>query len=209
MQGRENVSEGRGAFAGFIGPRTLVAGVENAAPFLFDGTPESRPGRLVELGHAPLGWLSILRGAERLGASPDPTPADRTDYFALCLAAHFASVATYVPTDVDSKIRGALWGDQSDLQELERMRDLALQLRHWDLRGVSARIVDVEGLGPVSGHDGERLSVLCGGMLAGAAGLEDEIDAELAREARAFDQVARQPGRELDLLRLAAVLTHN
>lgn len=215
MQARANAAEtesreGRGAFAGFIGPKTLVAEVANAAPFLFDGTPEPRPGRLSELRRGPLGWLSILRGAERLGASAEPTPAARTDYFALCLAAHFASVATYVPTDVDSKIRGALWSDQQDPGELERMRDLALELRDWDLRGVSARFVDVEGVGPVSGHDGERLSVWCGGMLATEDGrFEAGIDAELAREARAFDLVAREPGRELDLLRLAAVLTHN
>jgi hypothetical protein len=217
-------SEGRGAFAGFIGPRTLVAEVASAAPFLFDGThrdagrlPEPRPGRLVELGRHPLGWWSILANAERLAASPDPTPAERTDYFALCLAAHFASVATYVPTDVDTKIRGALWSDQRDRDELARMLAIALDLSLWDLRGVSARIVDVDEHGPVSGHDGERLSVWCGGMLgllaagddAGSARLEEEIDAELAREALAFDAVAREPGREVDLLRLAAVLTHN
>jgi hypothetical protein len=28
------------------------------------------------------------------------------DYFALCLACHHATVATFVPTDVDTKIRG-------------------------------------------------------------------------------------------------------
>jgi hypothetical protein len=69
----------------------------------------------------------------------------------------------------------------------------------------------------VSGHDGERLSVLCGGMLAsraagereGALALDEEIDAELAREARAFARLEKTAGAELDLLRLASVLTHN
>jgi hypothetical protein len=82
---------------------------------------------------------------------------------------------------------------------------------------VSARRVVDLAEGPVSGHDGERLSVLCGGLVAslraqesdGAAELEAAVDDELAREARAFAALEREPGRELDLLRLAAVLTHN
>lgn len=97
------------------------------------------------------------------------------------------------------------------------MRDLALGLRPWDIRTVSARIVDVDGVGPVSGHDGERPSVLCGGMLGlvaagdreGAARLEDEIDGELSREARAFGLLARANGGERQLLELATILTHN
>ena len=43
----------------------------------------------------------------------------------------------------------------------------------------------------------------------GAEVFEDAIDDELAREARAFDALARTRGRELDLLRLAAIMTHN
>jgi hypothetical protein len=220
----DELPEGRGAFAGFIGPRTLVAEVQTAAPFLFDGThpgaarlPVPRGERLVDLARHPLGWWSILRCVDRLEATPEPTPAQRTDYFALCLAAHFASVATYVPTDVDAKIRGALWFDQVDPGERERMRELALGLREWDVRAVSARIVEVDEHGPVSGHDGERLSVWCGGMIAllaagdasGAASLEAAIDEELAREAAAFTATARATGADDDLVRLSAVLTHN
>ncbi len=169
------------------------------------------------MAEGPLQWRAILRAGERLEPSPEPKPDARTDYFALCLAAHFASAATYVPTDVDTKIRRALWLDAVGTDQIARMRALALGLALWDMREVSARIVFVEREGPVSGHDGERLSVLCGGLLVslevrderGARALEDAIDAELAREARAFDQLARSSGRELDLLRLAAVLTHN
>ena len=214
--------EGAKAFGGFIGPRTLVEQVRIAAPFLFEGTSflETRGKSLFELAFHPLGWRSVLSNAELLEADPSPSPAARTEYFALCLAAHFASVATYVPTDVDAKIRHALWFDDPPGErggELDRRRALALELVRWDVRGVSARIQDVEGIGPVSGHDGERLSVLCGGMLGlsaagdahGAAELERAIDAELDREARAFAAVERAEGKELDLLRLAWILTHN
>jgi hypothetical protein len=126
-------------------------------------------------------------------------------------------VATYVPTDVDTKILRALWQDAKGSDELPRMRALALRMASWDPAPVSARVVGVDGVGAVSGHDGERLAVLCGALVAarapkdeaGAAELSDAIDAELAREARAFDALARRSGAELDSLRLAAVLTHN
>jgi hypothetical protein len=216
--------EGRGAFGGFIGPRNLLELVRSAAPWLFDGShpqhaavPEPGPGRLVELGAHPLGWWTILRAAGRVEAAERPAPDQVSDYFALCLACHVASVATYVPTDVDAKIRRALWLDQTDRDELARMQALALATEGWDVSGVSRRIVLVPGEGAVSGHDGERLSVVCGGWIAAwnarderaAATFEAAIDAELAREARAFLATIARPGLELDLLRLAAVLTHN
>jgi hypothetical protein len=199
--------EGRGAFGGFIGPRTLVGLVANTAPWLFAADSPVR---------AELPYVAILRAGERLEPRPDPSPAERTEYFALCLAAHFASVATYVPTDVDTKIRRALWQDARGSDELPRMRALALEMAGWDPAPVSARVVSVEGAA-VSGHDGERLAVLCGGLVAsraardpdGVAELEAAIDRELWREARAFDRTARTKGAELDSLRLAAVLTHN
>jgi hypothetical protein len=122
-----------------------------------------------------------------------------------------------VPTDVDTKVRRALWQDAAGSDEVPRMRALALGMAAWDPRPVSARVVDVDGLGAVSGHDGERLAVLCGALVAArkarhdaaAAELEAVVDAELAREARAFDATARRRGAELDLLRLASILTHN
>jgi hypothetical protein len=216
--------EGRGAFGGFIGPRTLLGLVENTAPWLFaraasesDEARETATVRPSELAAGPEQWRAILRAGQRLEPSPEPKPEQRTDYFALCLAAHFASASTYVPTDVDTKIRRALWYEAVGTDELPRMRRLALGLALWNLRAVSARIVSVDGVGEVSGHDGERLSVLCGGLVAsleardehGARELENAIDAELAREARAFDRLARAKESELDLLRLASILTHN
>jgi hypothetical protein len=199
--------EPSGAFAGFIGPRTLAGLVRNTAPWLWEET---------SLGPATE-YVSIVRAGESLPAREQPTPAERTEYFALCLAAHFASVATWVPTDVDTKIRHALWQDARGTDELPRMRALALRAAAWDPAPVSARIVRVEGAGQVSGHDGERLSVWCGALraargardAAAAAELEAAIDAELWREARAFERTAAEPGAELDALRLAAILTHN
>jgi hypothetical protein len=212
------------SFGGFIGPRNLLALVANTAPWLWDGGPtrfQAPPGtrgpRLVDHARDPLGWWSVLRHAEALPALDEPSPEEWSDYFALCVAAHFATVATYVPTDVDTKIRNHLWYRERPAAERARLCDLVLGLAGWDVRPVTARLVDVEGFGPVSGHDGERLSVLCGGMigflvaedLPAARALEEAVDAELQREAAAFEALARRAGRERELLMLAALLTHN
>jgi hypothetical protein len=216
--------ESRGAFGGFIGPKNLLSLVRNTAPYLFDGLaaglpvlPATTGARLDEHARHPLGWWSVILNAGGLAATPEPSPAQWTDYFALCVAAHFATVATYVPTDVDTKIRDHFWFLEQPPDERARMRDFTLALADWDMRPVSARILDLGEAGMISGHGGERLSILSGGMLgflrvqdaAGAEMFEAAIDAELLREARAFDALARARGRELDLLRLAAIMTHN
>jgi hypothetical protein len=221
-----SAAEGRGAFGGFIGPQTLLGLVKSAAPYLFDGTaaafaapPPFQGARLGDEAAAPLGWWAVLRRAAERGevvACESPTAAQLTDYFALCVAAHFGSAATYVPTDVDTKIRDHLWFGPRPAEEWERLKDFVRAVKQWDLRANSRRYVEVDG-DVVSGHDGERLSILNGGMLGllaagdleGAQEFEAEIDAELRREARAFETLRRRPGREKELLLLAAIVTHN
>jgi hypothetical protein len=219
--------EGRGAFAGFIGPRTLVATAGIAAPYLFDGThprhhevaslPDD-PRPPCERAEGPLGWWRLLLDPTGVEAQQEPTGAARTEYFALCLAAHHGTVATYVPTDVDAKIRHALWFEQEDPHEHARMRALAFAHGNWSLQRFTARLVAVPSDdGPVSSHDGERLSVWCGAMTSSfhfgwhdaAREFEALITAELEREARGFHALVRAKGREPDLLKAAAALTHN
>jgi hypothetical protein len=232
--------EGRGAFGGFVGPRTLVEQVRVGAPYLFDPRcpraaelPPDPGGPPAELLAHPLGWWRTLFAAERLEAASAPTPAQITDYFALCLAAHWASAPSYVPTDVDAKIRRALWEDQIDGGERRRMVDLALATGAFDVRGFSARAVTLEDPGDeptavpqrswLGGHDGEHCSVLAGALAdasaradagdgesaAAAAELEEALDAELRRSAQLFLDFARLPAGELGLLAAAAILSHN
>lgn len=198
-----------------IAVETLIDQVRSAAPFLFAGDAPPPPTTLLAAAEAPRGWLQIIRHANYVAADLAPEA-----YFVLCLACHHASVGTFVPTDVDSKIRGHLWAprEDADAEWLSRQAAIALRARRWDIEGIAARFVRVgTDARPVSGHDGEHLSVL-GGALASlvradetqAAGeFEAAIDDELAREARAFQAVADTPGAELDLLRLAALLAHN
>lgn len=216
--------EAKGAFAGFIGPRNLLRLVENTAPWIFaaggplPSTSEAPEGAsLIDLGAGPHGWLRILRAGERLQATETPGPEEWLDYFALCVAAHFGSVATFVPTDVDTKIRDRLWFLRIPTEALERLVTFALGAREWDVSSVSRRITFDEIEGAVSGHDGEWLSIACGaaarlaaaGDEAGAERVAAVVDDELAREARAFDRATRARGRGIDLLWLASSLTHN
>lgn len=211
-------------FNGMIGPRNLLGLVRNTAPFLFDPAFEVGivrknpvPSRLIQMGGHPFGWLDILKNAHTLEASDNPSTEQREDYFALCIASHHATVATFIPTDVDAKIRGQLWQQREDPLALRRMFDLTVQWLTWDLSRISTRCTELSGVGPVSGHNGEMLSVLAG-ALGGFLRNEDKeyaekacdtIDAELKREAHEFRHVLEMKGREIDLLKLAMSLTHN
>lgn len=198
-----------------IAAATLVEQVQSAAPFLFDGTPPDLPPDLQAAADAARGFLALVRHAVRVASAPEPEA-----YFLVCLACHHASVGSFVPTDVDGKIRGLLWQSRADDRpgRLARQAQLALAARHWEIEGVAARYVRVgDAARPVSGLDGEHLSVLLGALPALARAGDDElalrleaaVEDELAREAAAFEELKRSPGAELDLLRLGALLAHN
>jgi hypothetical protein len=209
-------------FGGFIGPGNLMEQVRIAVPYLFEAPfawdePIPAEARLVELGSGPDGWRRILAAAERLESTESPTPSQVSDYFALCLAAHWATAPSFVPTDVDAKIRAALWSDQSEPEELERMERFALELAAWRLGPFSARDVRLPQDDVLSGHDGERLSVWVGALVHAASRGDERgerawleaVRGELQREADAFDALWRGHDPDLDAVRAASLLTHN
>lgn len=179
---------------------------------------------LASLAKGPDGWLAILNGPvlSLLPNTDTPTEAQRIDYFALCMAAHFSTVATYVPTDVDSKIRGHCWHDPSDIV-LEKQFEILKEALLWNVDSVSKRtlkIHPVDPVYPISGHNGEFLGCLVGawgaflrkGNQQFANEAEDLINKELEREANAFKYMrSTKPGVIADtvLLKLAAIMTHN
>jgi hypothetical protein len=202
----------RGVWDQWISPETLLSQVHNTAPFLATRMPAAESARLIDLGATPEGFLRILsswRNVLRPGVNRDE---QLQDYFALCLACHHATVATFVPTDVDTKIRGLLWQESRDRDVLRAMMRLALDARKWTEDGISARFVR-----GVSGHNGEQWSVIAGGLgrmleLGDAASAEEAqgaIEDEIAREQSIFDQATAEPDAELDVLRLSTALAHN
>ena len=203
-------------FDGMIGPGQLLAGVASSCHWLAE-LPALRV-RPAEVAAGPDGWRQVLAAGRTLvGAQPSPTTRD--DYFVLCLAAHHATVGSYVPTDVDTKIRKALWRKVSG-PVLARRWQLASLARGWSTDTVSTR-VETTPQGPVSGHDGEWLSVAVA-ALGAALSAQDQplidtirawIDGELEREAAAYctaeNHANSSVAATLHLVRLAWILTHN
>lgn len=186
--------------------------MDNTAPYLKARLPAPETSRLIELGGTRDGFLRILASWENIHRAHLHHDEQLQDYFALCLACHHATVATFVPTDVDTKIRGLAWRATRDSEALKPMMRLARDAREWTEEGISTR--SVRG---VSGHDGERWSAIAGGLgrmleLGDTAAAEEAhaaIEAEIDRERAVFDQVAAERDGELDLLRLAMTMAHN
>lgn len=202
----------RDAWAQWIGPETLIAQVRGTAPFLESRWPAAESGRLIELGDSPDGFLRVLANWENLlraGLTPEE---QLQDYFALCLACHHATVATFVPTDVDTKIRGIVWRESRDPQVVRPMLRFALASRTWTEEGISIRAVR-----GVSGHNGEQWSAIAAGLghlleLGDRASADEAlaaIESEIDREQAVFDAVCAERDAELDLLRLSMTLAHN
>jgi hypothetical protein len=202
----------RNAWDRWIGPETLISQVRATAPFLEPRLAATEPGRLIELGLSPDGFLRILANWANLLRPGLNHGEQLQDYFAFCLACHHATVATFVPTDVDTKIRGIAWQESRDPDVLRHMLRLALASRTWTEDGISVRAVR-----GVSGHNGEQWSAIAGGLgrllelgdTVSAEEAQAAIEAEIDREQAVFDEAAAERDAELDLLRLSMTLAHN
>ena len=206
------MNHARAAWDRWIAPETLIAQVLSTAPFLEGRLPAREPSRLIAIGASPDGFLRVLASWENMLRDGLAVQEQLQDYFALCLACHHATVATFVPTDVDTKIRGIVWRESRDPEVLRPMLRFALASRGWTEDGISIRAVR-----GVSGHNGEQWSAIAGGLgrllevgdTAAAEEAQAAIEDEIDREQAVFDALSREPGAELDLLRLSMTLAHN
>ncbi|HUQ51617.1 MAG TPA: hypothetical protein VM692_05315, partial [Gammaproteobacteria bacterium] len=90
---------------------------------------------------------------------PLEEPASLLRAFRLRLAAHYATVATFVPTDVDAHIRHHTWVAITDADVFSQARLCVDEAAARDAHLVSERVT--QGL---SGHDGEWFSVRAGAL---------------------------------------------
>ncbi|BDC52339.1 hypothetical protein F183_A46540 [Bryobacterales bacterium F-183] len=205
---------------GWISAEALLAQVRNTAPFLYP--LPAVPAGLTRIApfalEGPRAFLKVLAAAETIDWASRPDDDEHLeDYFALCLACHHTTVGTFVPTDVDSKIRGLAWKRTHDRQTLRNMTAMMFAMRTWTTEGVSAPSPKVGDLAPVSGHNGEWFSVAAGalgrllqlGESELAEQVEAAIDDELDRQATVFHACVAMKGRELDLFPLSMSITHN
>ncbi len=98
-------------------------------------------------------WRACLLGAEGLEATWQERESF-APYLRLALSAHFATVATLVPTDLDAHVRYHLWQELETDGELEAALAVVDEAAAWDPTPVSARVVEIAGHAPVHGHAG-------------------------------------------------------
>ena len=183
-----------------IAPKLLLEQVTSTAPWALTLEP-------------PLASMEILKRAPEI-EQRWRKGEDAEAYFVCLLAAHFTTVATFVPTDVDVRIRQHAWSALSGrllASAVVRVEEVA----RWDVRPVSERYVLLDGE-VLAGHQGEWLSVMAG-ALGRALALSDDvvvarvtawIEAELAREARLV-ALARKESDDRQLLSLVTTVAHN
>jgi hypothetical protein len=187
-----------------IAPRVLVDQVKNTAGWLWDD-PGARDATSV---------FDRIEAAERSWS--EAAGADPLDHLRLLLAAHWATVATFVPTDVDARIRHHAWQSIDDPAELSRACDVVDEIAAWDAARVSERTVATDA-GRLSGHDGEWFSVRAGALgralSLGSAGaverLAAAIDAEVARHRTIAEQALSTDGDARRSLSVATTIAHN
>lgn len=182
-----------------IAPHVLFEQVRSTAAWALDGPASPTTSFRDALGD--------LDAATR--AYPDGLP-----YFRALLAAHFCTVATFVPTDVDARIRHHAF-TAMDARAIDDACSVIDEAARWDATLVSARVVSFEGIS-ISGIGGEWLAVRAGalgralsiGEGAIASRLEAAIDEELDRE-HALYVALEARGDALDVLRAATTIAHN
>ncbi len=183
-------------------PRLVHEQIRNTADFLFD-QPE---------------FLASPCG-EILQRDPEQS-CDFLEYFQLLYAAHFSTVATFVPTDFDVHIRHKLWFaalDEKDAPELiHALASFALDARSWDSKQVSERWVRDTKTGHVlSGHDGEWLTIAVPAYAACLRknvvlkdAIYDAVVGEVVRESELVASLFRSRDG-IGFLKAAALWAHN
>ncbi len=145
-----------------IAPRVLVDQVKSTAAWLWDDPRAA----------GAAGALDTVGEVERVF----PEGPHGTAYLRMLLAAHFATVATFVPTDVDARIRHHAWWAMEEPAVLEAAVGIVDEVASWDVGAVSARVL-ASAEGPLSGHDGEWLGVRAGALgRAVSLGAGDVVD---------------------------------
>lgn len=185
-----------------ISPVLLLEQVKNTAAWALDATESGQVPSAAILSRA----TSV---AENWRAQREPLA-----YLRFLLAAHYTTVATFVPTDVDTRIREHVWSEMPR-EQLPEAVSIVEDVATWDIRPVSRRYIDIDGV-LLSGHRGEWFSVMAG-ALGRALALDHQetvqrtsawIDAELARQASQL-ALAFASGDAQMLLSACTAVAHN
>lgn len=190
-----------------IAPNILLKNVENTAPFLFQGEIDTSGANRAYLAKLVF-YKKNLKALAHI---------DLTEYFNLCLAAHWATAGTFVPTDVDNQIREGLWRHETVGAHIQKMAKLTIESWQWDYEQVTNRKTYNPARGQVmSTHEGTWLSVAIGAynalmknkQPALAQDVADVILAEIDKEEKLLIE-QREKRDHLNFLRSTALMAHN
>ena len=190
-----------------IAPNLLLKDIEVTAPFLFRGELN-----LEGKNRAYLAKLVFYK--KNLNALKY---INLTEYFYVCMAAHWSTAGTFVPTNVDNQIREGLWKHKDILGHIERMARITIESWNWDYEQVTNRKAYNPGNGQVmSTHEGTWLSVAIGAYCALiknkkealAKEVGDVILAEIEKEEKLLIEL-REKRDHVNFLRSTALMAHN
>lgn len=190
-----------------IAPNLLLKDIEVTAPFLFKGE--------INLEGKDRAYLAKLFFYKKnLNALKH---INLTDYFHLCMAAHWATAGTFVPTNVDNQIREGLWKHQEIQGHIERMGRLTIDSWGWNYEDMTNRKSYNPGNGQVlSTHEGTWLSVAIGAYIAlrkhKKNELAEEISQAILKEIKKEEDLLlelRDNRDGINFLRTTALVAHN
>ena len=190
-----------------IAPNILLTHIISTAPFLFNGELDSS-GKNREYLAKLIFYKKNLNALKNI---------DLTEYFHICMAAHWTTAGTFVPTDVDNQIREGLWKHPDIKKNIEKMAQLTIAAWSWDYEQVTNRKSYNPERGQVmSTHEGTWLSVAIGAYnalvknklpeLAGQ--VADVILAEVDKEEKLLLEL-REKRDHVNFLRSTALMAHN
>lgn len=136
--------------------------------------------------------------------------------FRLCLSAHFATVGTYVPTDVDNLIRQKLWSPHLDVETLNSLVDLVIESLQWNVTKVTTRRVRSPlSQREFSGHEGEWFSTAVAAYSASKKKIPEKsevlmemIEAETKRQGEIFVEL-KSVKSGIEMLKASYLIAHN
>ncbi len=190
-----------------IAPNILLKHVENTAPFLFSGELDTSGDKRAYLEKLKF-YKKNLKQLSNINL---------TEYFHICLAAHWTTAGTFVPTDVDNQIREGLWKHKDIKKHIQRMARLTIESWSWDYAQVTNRKsynrINDEVM---STHEGTWLSVAIGAYCALIKHQESELAeevanvilAEIKKEETLLLQL-REDRDHINFLRAAPLMAHN
>lgn len=190
-----------------IAPNLLLKDVEVTAPFLFKGEI-STEGK----DRAYLAKLVFYK--KNLNALKH---INLTEYFYICMAAHWTTAGTFVPTNVDNQIREGLWKHNEIQAHIDRMARITIDSWTWNYEQVTNRKAYNPTNGQVmSTHEGTWLSVAIGAYNALvkhkktelAKEMADVILAEADKEEKLLLEL-REKRDHINFLRSTALMAHN